>query len=136
MSRGRPVKYKQILKGDGLSKAIKNELTIYSEEVVERLNEAGAEATKELVKRTKATAPVGTGDFKKRITRSEESVGNGLKRHIWHVKAPDHRLTHLLVHGHAKAGGGRVEGNPFLKNALDQVLPEFERKVEEALQYD
>lgn len=134
MSRGRPVTYKQILKGDGLSKAIKNELTIYHEDVVEKLNEAGNEVTKELVKRTKATAPKQTGDFKKNITSSSQSVGNGLKRYVWHVKAPDFRLTHLLVHGHAKAGGGRVEGNPFLQNALDQVLPEYERKVEEALQ--
>ena len=44
-----------------------------------------------------------------------------------------HRLTHLLVHGHATRNGGRTKANPFLKNALDAVLPEYERAVEEAV---
>ena len=56
-----------------------------------------------------------------------------MKRYIWYVKAPDHRLTHLLVHGHATRNGGRTKANPFLKNALDDVLPEYERAVEEAV---
>jgi hypothetical protein len=29
--------------------------------------------------------------------------------------------------------GGRVPGDPFLKNALDEVLPDYEKDVEEAL---
>ena len=54
-------------------------------------------------------------------------------RATWYVKAPHYRLTHLLVHGHAKKDGGRVQGDPFLQNALDEVLPEYERAVEEGL---
>ena len=54
-------------------------------------------------------------------------------RATWYVKAPDYRLTHLIVHGHATKDGGRTRGNPFLKNALDEVLPEYEREVEEVL---
>lgn len=133
MARGRPVSYKQILKGDGLSKAIKNELTIYHEDVVEKLNAAGSQATAKLVKLTKASAPVDSGDFKKSIARTEVNVGDGLKRHVWYVKAPKHRLTHLLAKGYLRKDGGRVKGDPFLQNAVDEVLPEYEKDVEEAL---
>lgn len=123
------------VKPTDLGKAIGEELTTYHKDVLERVNAAGSEAVKALVKKTKATAPKETGDFRKAIASKEEKNGSaGDKKFIWGVKAPHHRLTHLLVHGHAKAGGGRVDGNPFLQDALDQVLPEYERKVEEALQ--
>lgn len=124
---------KTIKPGD-LSSAIGKELELYSKEVTERVNAVGESAVKDLVKRTKASAPVDTGDFKKSIaSKAVEIAGTGMKKFIWFVKAPHYRLTHLLVHGHAKAGGGRVPGDPFLENALDEVLPEYEKNVEEAI---
>ena len=89
---------------------------------------------KKLVKRTKASAPVGErGKFKKAIAMKEEDAGNGSKKFIWYVKPPEHRLTHLLVHGHATKDGGRTKANPFLKNEVDVVLPEYEQAVEEVI---
>ena len=55
-----------------------------------------------------------------------------MKKFVWHVKAPDYRLTHLLVHGHATKTGGRTKADPFLHKALDVVLPEYEQAVKEA----
>ena len=118
---------------DELGEAIEQQLTIYHEEVTNAINEAGSEAIKDLVKRTRATAPEGNrGTFKRKITSSVDKKRNG-STYIWHVKAPEHRLTHLLVHGHATKDGGRTRANPFLQNALDTVLPDYEKKVEEAL---
>jgi hypothetical protein len=57
-----------------------------------------------------------------------------MKLYTWGAKPPDHRLTHLLVKGHAAKDGGRVPGSPFLQNALDVVLPEYENAVKETLQ--
>jgi hypothetical protein len=74
-----------------------------------------------------------TGTFKKNIAWKEVNKGLGDKKYVWHVKAPDHRITHLLVHGHATRNGGRTKANPFLRNALDQVLPAYEKEVKEAL---
>ncbi len=121
------------IKPSDLGKAISSELTIYHEDVVEKVNAAGASAIKELVKRTKAGAPVDTGDFKKSIASKEVQASNGMKNFVLYARAPFHRIFHLLVHGHAKQNGGRVPGNPFLQNACDQVLPEYEREIEEAL---
>lgn len=123
------------IKPENLGAAIADELTTYHDGVVERVNAAGADAVKKLVKLTKATAPKRTGSFKKNITSKEfvAHTGTGMKTYVWGVKPPDHRLTHLLVHGHAKAEGGRVPGDPFLQNALDATLPEYEEAVKEAV---
>lgn len=118
-----------------LATALQEQLVIYSKEVQEGVNEAGRTAMKKMVKLTKASAPVGErGKFKRAITMTEESTGIGDKRFTWHVKAPEHRLAHLLVHGHATKDGGRTKADPFLKNAVDTVLPEYEQAVEEAIQ--
>ena len=119
---------------DGLSKAIADELTTYHKDVIEKVNDAGREAAEKLKKLTKAKAPKDTGSFRKNIAVKEETASaTGDKKYTWHVKAPDYRKTHLLVHGHATQNGGRVPGDPFLQNALDEVLPEYEKNVEEAL---
>lgn len=119
---------------EGLGAAIGNELTVYHQRVIEQVNECGRKAVKDLVKKTKASAPVGErGSFKKNIASQETNAGNGMKTFTWHVKAPDHRLVHLLVHGHVTKDGGRTRSNPFLANALDQVLPDYEKDIEEAV---
>lgn len=116
-----------------LAQVLQQELDVYSKELTERLNAVGAVSIKKLKKLTKANAPVASGSFKKNIAVKEETNEMGVKKFTWYVKPPDHRLTHLLVHGHATRTGGRTRANPFLKNALDVVLPEYEENVKEAI---
>lgn len=124
------------VKPEDLGAAIQQELQLYSEGVAERVNTASKSAAEKLKKLTKATAPMASGSFRKNIAVKEVDSGHGTKKYIWHVKAPDHRLTHLLVHGHATKNGGRTKSDPFLKKALETVLPEYEQAVEEAVQND
>lgn len=117
-----------------LDTALAQTLQQYHQDVLEDIDKAGEKAVKDLVKKTKATAPVGARrSFKKNIAckRLAKTLNN--VTHVWYVKAPDYRLTHLLVHGHAKKGGGRTRANPFLHNALDAVLPEYEKAAKEAV---
>lgn len=116
-----------------LGTAISAVLDGYSKEVKERADQAGEKAVKKLVKLTKASAPVDSGGFKKNITWTAKPNALGVKEYHWHVKAPDYRLTHLLVHGHANVDGSRTAGDPFLHNALDEVLPEYLEDIEEAM---
>lgn len=118
---------------NNLGIVLRDELSLYHQRVVAAVNAAGEDAAKALVRKTKATAPKRRGDFRKAITYKVSRSFTGDKTFVWGAKSPHHRLTHLLVNGHAKKGGGRVPGDPFLKNALDEVLPEYERKVEEAI---
>lgn len=125
------------LRPDQLGEAIAETLTVYSEDVNEKLTKVGRKHMKMLVARTRETAPKGRRNgknFASSITSTEERVSSVTSnRFIWHVKAPNHRLTHLLVHGHATKNGGRTKASPFLQNALDEVLPEYEKAVEEAV---
>lgn len=124
---------KSIKPGD-LGKAIERELTIYSRDVTESLDEAANTAIKKLTNLTRKTAPVGRrGKFKRSISWMQDHKSARGSSYVWYVRAPAHRLTHLLVHGHATKDGGRTKGDPFLANALNEVLPEYEQRVEEAV---
>lgn len=123
------------IKPSALADALQQELGLYHKEVTERVNDAGRSSAKQLLKLTKAKAPTASGDFKKSLTITEtDDSGTGVKSFTLHARAPKHRIFHLLVHGHATRNGGRVKGDPFLQNAVDTVLPEYEKAVEEALQ--
>lgn len=127
---------KRSIKASDLGEAIAEQLALYSEEKVEEVNRAGERAAKKLLSLTKKTAPKRPkgGDYARSLTYTTKvNSVTGDKEFTWGAKAPKHRLTHLLVHGHAKPNGGRVDGDPFLENALNEVLPEYEREVEEAL---
>lgn len=116
-----------------LSEAIEETLAIYHENVTERINALSEDAVKKLVKKTKATAPKRTGSFQKNISSKVTKESPNGNTYSWYVKPPDHRLAHLLVHGHEKVNGGRVKGDPFLEKAVNEVLPQYERDIEEAV---
>lgn len=123
------------IRPENLGAAIQNELTIYHRNALDRVNSLGAVAIKRLVGITRRTAPKDSGDFRKAISSETEQRARG-HRFRWGARTPHYRRTHLLVNGHTTANGGRVEGDPFLENALAEVLPEYETSVEEALSGD
>lgn len=119
---------------EDLAEALGEVLGMYHEDVTQTINDLSNDAAKQLVKRTRATAPKGArGSFKKNIASRKLATSPNGDTFVWYVKPPDHRLTHLLVKGHATRDGGRTRANPFLQNAMDEVIPEYTRKVEEAL---
>lgn len=125
---------KYVISPEHLSEALRQELSLYHKEATDRVNAAGLKSIKKLVKLTKASAPTGKrGNFRGSITYQTTDAGHGMKRYTWGAKAPDYRLTHLLVKGHAAKDGGRVPGSPFLQNAMDVVLPEYLDAAKEAL---
>lgn len=127
---------RESVKPDALAAAIQAELSIYRAEVTERVNDTAKKYAGKLKKLTKATDPERSGSYRRHIAIKEESSGHGTRKYVWYVKAPDYRLTHLLVYGHATSNGGRTKSDPFLRDAVDTVLPEFERALKEAVQND
>lgn len=120
-----------------LGNVISENLEMYRSEVVSGINKAGKKAVSELVRITKDTAPYNAKahhrHFVDCIASKTESNRLGDNVHIWYVKSPCHRLTHLLVRGHATGNGGRTKGDPFLHRALDKVRPQYEKDVEEVV---
>lgn len=117
--------------------ALADSLTLYVSDVQDRINKIGRASINEVARITKDTAPFNARAYHRHYadmiaTRSERGrLGDEV--HIWYVKAPAYRLTHLLVHGHETKDGGRTRADPFLKNALGKVLPEYEAAIERTL---
>lgn len=120
-----------------LGGAIAQELKVYGKEVQQKVNKAGRKAIKEVARKTKDTAPFNARAYHQHyadlIATKTEPARTGDEKHIWYAKPPGSRLTHLLVHGHETRDGGRARGSSFLQDALDAVLPDYEKDVEEAV---
>ena len=118
---------------DQLAAEIAKGLADYSQDVVEKVNVSSEAVGKAAVKRLKETSPKRYGKYAKSWTMTTEKAIGQPDLRIIHAKAPHYRLTHLLEHGHAKRGGGRVEGKPHIRPAEEMVIQEFVAEVEEAI---
>lgn len=118
-----------------LTEAINKELTLYSERVISGIKKEAKRSMDQLVKDTKATAPVGNRSkhYRDSIKGKKTSEDDRSVSYTWYVDGPDYRLSHLIENGHAKKNGGRVEGTHFIKNASDPILEQYLKAVEEVI---
>ena len=127
-----------IIKPEDISHALSEQLGIYQENIRNGIDKCTTHAANELVRITKDTAPFNAKHhgrhFVNCIAVKKDKSGIGVSTCTWYVKAPCHRLTHLLVNGHPMPNGDRYNGDPFLKNACAKVLPEFEENVKKAIE--
>lgn len=97
---------------------------------------------KELVQKTKATAPVGkrAKHYRDNIAskvnqKADDSLGVGLRySELWYVKGSDYRLSHLLNDGHALRDGGRYQGTKFITKATDEVETAYLENIKKAIE--
>ena len=120
-----------------LDKTLTQELTLYAEDVTRRVDKIGQASVQEIVRITQDTAPFDAKAYHQHYADliaskvvKKRATGN---TYVWYVKAPGHRLTHLLVKGHETKDGGRTRADPFLQNACDKVLPEYEAAIERTI---
>lgn len=121
-----------------LSSEINDELKLYSKEITDGLKKVARKYSSELVKKTKATAPDGdrkTNKYRDSIKSKKQSENLNEIKYIWYVdsKNSNYRLTHLLVHGHAKRNGGRTRENHFLRNAVNEIEKAYLKEIEEVI---
>lgn len=121
-----------------LSAEIDKELTLYSMEITEQLKKLAKKYSSDLVKKTKATAPVGdrkSGKYRDSIKAKKQEENINSITYLWYVdsKNSNYRLTHLLVHGHAKRNGGRTRGNNFLSDAVEEMERNYLKEIEEVI---
>lgn len=113
---------------NNMASEIARELQRYSNLVEEEVEVSKKEVADELVSTLKASSNTKkTGRYNKgwRIKR----VGNKL---VVHNKT-DYQLTHLLEHGHAKAGGGRVGARVHIRPAEQTAVRTFLERIERAI---
>ena len=117
---------------EDLEDAVMRELIEYSDEVTEELKENVMQTAKECMQDIKKKAPKLSGDYRKswKVKKAYESATD--IRVVIH-SPKEYRIAHLLEHGHAKRGGGRVEGKPHIVPAAENAEKKLMRKVKIAV---
>ena len=114
---------------DGLADAVAESLQEYDDEVCAEVKEAVKEISKECLSEIKENSPKSQGKYKKGWRLKVEYDGKNDTRVTIHNKTR-YRLTHLLENGHAKAGGGRVEGKPHIAPAEKRATQKLVKRIE------
>jgi hypothetical protein len=118
-----------MVKIDGIAAEISRHFREYTNDVQKKVRSAENKVTKEAVSELQANSPVGkTGRYAAGWAKKRED-----DRVIIYNK-DRYQLAHLLEHGHAKRGGGRVPGKVHIKPVEEKAVKEFEKLVEKAIQ--
>lgn len=113
---------------DSLADAVAHELEGYREEIADGIKADVRQAAKECVAEIRAKAPKKSGRYAKgwAVKTAFESADD-IRVRVYNKAAP--QLTHLLEHGHVKAGGGRVEGREHIRPAEEAAAEKLGKRV-------
>ena len=116
----------------GLAGALMEELAHYADLTTEGVKAAVKKAGNTVRDEIKATAPRQTGAYAKswsvKTTRESSSA-----LEVTVYSRNRYQLAHLLEHGHAKRGGGRVAAKPHIAAAEQNGAGQLEREIERCL---
>jgi hypothetical protein len=117
---------------DDMDSAIMAELGKYADLAADDLKAAVKETAKSIRKDIQDNAPVDTGKYKKSWSVKnvhEDSESIDLVVH----SRNRYQIAHLLEHGHAKRGGGRVAARPHIANAEQRGNEKLAETIESKL---
>lgn len=111
-----------------IMEGLKEYADLASDDVKKAVRKAGNTVRKEIA----STAPVDTGKYAKSWSvKKTKETSNSLEVTV-HSKNR-YQLAHLLEHGHAKRGGGRVAARPHIAQAEENAIETLETEIEKAL---
>ena len=117
---------------DQMASAIMEGLQEYADLATDDLKQSVKKAGKTVKYGIAQTAPKDTGKYAKSWTvKTVKETSNTLDV-VVHSKNR-YQIAHLLEHGHAKRGGGRVAARPHIAPAEENAIETLEREVEKAL---
>lgn len=103
----------------------------YTDAVVAAIAKEIDETSQAVLNEIRASSPVLTGGYQRGWVRKKESK-SGSSGYLVYNKDKA-QLTHVLEHGHAKRGGGRVEGKPHIGPAVDKHVATMPKRIEKIL---
>jgi hypothetical protein len=117
---------------DEMDSAIMEELEKYADLAADELKAAVKETAASVKKDIQAGAPVDTGKYKKswsvkNVREDSESI-----ELVVHSRNR-YQIAHLLEHGHAKRGGGRVAAKPHIASAEQRGNEKLVQTIEQKL---
>ena len=92
------------------------------------VNDAGKTVRKEI----QSGAPVKSGKYKKSWT-VKKTAESATKLEVTVHSKNRYQLAHLLEHGHAKRGGGRVAARPHIASAEQSGIEQLEQEIERCI---
>ena len=117
---------------DQLANVIMQGLTDYADAQSEMIKQRVKDVSTEVKKEISANAPKRTGAYKKIwATKKTKETSNSLTMTV-HSKNR-YQIAHLLEHGHAKRGGGRVAAIPHIAPAEEHGATLLQQKIERGL---
>ena len=119
-------------KMDNLANEILEGLKEYADLASDDVKKAVRKAGNEVRKAPPASAPVDTGKYAKSWSvKKTKETSNSLEVTV-HSRNR-YQLAHLLEHGHAKRGGGRVAARPHIAQAEQNAVETLESEISRAL---
>ena len=117
-----------VIKPDQLEAAVARELAAYSDELAGDTKQCVRDAARLALSEVRARSPVDTGEYKRgwRLKKAYES-DTDIRLRVYN--STSYMLTHLLEHGHAKVGGGRVPGYPHIAPAERAASEKLGREI-------
>nr|DAZ62979.1 MAG TPA: putative tail component [Caudoviricetes sp.] len=117
---------------DKMSDAIMAGLKEYADLATDTVKEAVKDSAKTVKKEIQEKAPKRTGRYRKSWT-SKKTAENSNSMTVTVYSKDRYQIAHLLEHGHAKRGGGRVAGREHIAPAEEKGKQELLRKIERGL---
>lgn len=116
-----------------VARAIATALKEYTDPVCEAIRKEVDDTATDIKRDVQANSPVGqTGRYKKGWSVYKRDNAGVTSRTV-HNRS-DYQLVHLLEHGHAKRGGGRVAAIPHVAPAaeprLEKMITNIKRIIE------
>lgn len=117
---------------DRLAETIMSGLTEYADASTDLVKKSVQEVSKDVKKEISANAPKRTGAYKKSwAAKKTKETSNSLVMTV-HSKNR-YQIAHILEHGHAKRGGGRVASIPHIEPAEAAGTILLQQKIERGL---
>lgn len=117
---------------DQMADALAQTMAEYAELSNEVMKECVKSVSQSVKKDIQESAPVKTGKYKK--SWAAKKVQENANSLTMSVHSRDrYQIAHLLEHGHAKRGGGRVQGVPHIAPAEGRGAEELTARIERGL---
>lgn len=118
---------------DGLADAINKELKEYAKSTSESVKDAVKKTGKSVRKDISDAAPKRTGAYAKSWSvKTTKETSTSLQVTVYSRNR--YQLAHLLEHGHAKRGGGRVAARPHIAPAKERGEKQLENMIRKGIE--
>lgn len=121
------------IRPEQLASAVMEGLKEYADLAADDMKKAVRKAGTSVRKEIQQNAPADTGAYAKSWAVKKEKETSDSLQLIVHSKNR-YQLAHLLEHGHAKRGGGRVAGKAHIAPAEENAVRQLEEEIERSLQ--